>query len=316
MTRRVNDRPHVSAPSYRHESGVSPPPPPALRCRISFTGHCGRYTLKPVESTPVIHALLHHKLDEETNGPHRLEDTLTATVFGTLVWMDAWDLLSEWLDVPTPEQGAATACWFWPRLAGPVEPDVILRIGASLVVIEAKLKSKRSDRARQRNAEDADDEAEDPTDQLVRQHIGITTPMQARQRYPDDLEEAIRDCALIQLYLVNGMRLRHAEREVIQSQNRLPAGHGLRSPITWQALSAILTARSAPNFRWKHDLLDYLRMIGLDTFNGISGLHLSAKSAQAKSWRVPRQRRQNIAEIAASPQIRQLRHWRRLETAQ
>ena len=41
----------------------------------------------------MLHAVLHHKLDETTPEPQRLEDALTSTVFGTLVMTDACDVL-------------------------------------------------------------------------------------------------------------------------------------------------------------------------------------------------------------------------------
>ena len=45
----------------------------------------------------MLHAVLHHKLDETTPEPQRLEDALTSTVFGTLVMTDACDVLAAWL---------------------------------------------------------------------------------------------------------------------------------------------------------------------------------------------------------------------------
>lgn len=267
----------------------------------------------------MIHALLHHKLDDRTTNAHRREDTLTATIFGTLVWMEAWDTLAKWLDVPVPSHGSVTGCWFWPRLAGSVEPDVILRIGSSLVVVEAKLRSNRHDKSLAIGVEAVADETDDPVDQLVRQFIGITTPAQVRQRYSDDLEKAILDCDLIQLYVVDSMRLHRAEKEVEQSLKLMPQGHRLRSPITWQSLSTLLAARPAPGRRWERDLLEYMRMIGLDTFHGVSGRGLTGSSALLAGWRVPRRRERSFSEFAArvsaSPNIKRLQHWRRQEQA-
>ena len=45
----------------------------------------------------MLHAVLHHKLDETTPEPQRLEDALTSTVFGTLVMTDATGVLAAWL---------------------------------------------------------------------------------------------------------------------------------------------------------------------------------------------------------------------------
>jgi len=38
----------------------------------------------------MLHALLHGKLDEAEPMPQRFEDVLTSTVFGTLVFAEAW----------------------------------------------------------------------------------------------------------------------------------------------------------------------------------------------------------------------------------
>ena len=41
----------------------------------------------------MLHALLHGKLQESNPEPERLEDALTSAVFGTLIWVEAWDVL-------------------------------------------------------------------------------------------------------------------------------------------------------------------------------------------------------------------------------
>jgi len=77
----------------------------------------------------MLHATLHGKLDETTPEPQRLEDALTSTVFGTLLCVDAWDLLSAWL-LMRPAQGGrektepTLECWFWTLVAdvGPRTP--------------------------------------------------------------------------------------------------------------------------------------------------------------------------------------------------
>ena len=95
----------------------------------------------------MLHALLHRKLDESIPEPQRLEDALTSTVFGALVWMEAWDTLTQWLALPhsAATAGSSNGCWFWPRLAF-AEPDVVLHMGNVLVVVEAKSRSGRHDR--------------------------------------------------------------------------------------------------------------------------------------------------------------------------
>ena len=100
-------------------------------------------------SRNMLHAVLHGKLDESLPEPDRLEDALTSTVFGALVWTGSWNLLARWL------QGGASGgdadhvagrweCWFWPRMAF-AEPDVVLRLDGALVVVEAKYRSDRHD---------------------------------------------------------------------------------------------------------------------------------------------------------------------------
>jgi len=117
----------------------------------------------------MLHALLHRKLDELVPEPQRREDALTSAAFGTLVLVNAWDMLARWLGV-SDEQPASTAdlwnsdCWFWPRLAF-AEPDVVLRLRDVLVVVEAKYQSGRNDLA---PAEDGD---ADLCDQLVYRFI-------------------------------------------------------------------------------------------------------------------------------------------------
>ncbi|MCH8130685.1 MAG: hypothetical protein IIC70_12405, partial [Acidobacteria bacterium] len=100
----------------------------------------------------MLHALLHGKLDEKTPEPERLEDALTSTVFGTLVLADAGDVLADWLGRARRVDGGRrpvkdrriNGVWFWPQLAL-AEPDVVLRLGDELFVIEAKYRSDRHD---------------------------------------------------------------------------------------------------------------------------------------------------------------------------
>src|SRR5581483_204052 len=116
----------------------------------------------------MLHALLHRKLDESNPEPQRLEDALTSTVFGTLAWMDACDLLAEWLEIPT-SASAKLQVWFWPRLAF-AEPDVVIRLGEYVVIVEAKYQSGRHDRLA------VLEEDEDLCDQLVSQYRCATVP--------------------------------------------------------------------------------------------------------------------------------------------
>jgi hypothetical protein len=131
----------------------------------------------------MLHALLHRKLDPAMAEPQRLEDAVTSSVFGTLVLVEAWDLLARWLGAEPPGsgQGQQVGCWFWPRLAGGVEPDVVLRLGPTLLVVEAKFRSGRNDLV----ADESDDDR--PVDQIVRQFNAVSPPHGRRSPYQDQL---------------------------------------------------------------------------------------------------------------------------------
>ena len=214
----------------------------------------------------MLHALLHRKLDESVPEPQRLEDALTSTVFGTLIWVDAWNTLARWLQPASATEGGLTAadcaCWFWPRLAF-AEPDVVLRLGNVLVVVEAKYRSGRHDRMV------VNAEAElTLCDQLELQHRCMITPRDRRRPYSEPLERAIRECTFIQAFIVDRSRIRSATRELAQSRLLLP--NATVNLVTWQDLFRLLNRPPTESARWSTDLLSYLQMIGLDTFAGIS----------------------------------------------
>jgi len=204
------------------------------------------------------------KLDETCPEPQRLEDALTSSVFGTLLWLAAWDVLARWLGIPfefSPGE-RKPECWFWPRMAS-AEPDVVLRLGDSLVVVEAKYRSGRHDLV------PSDENDADHGDQIWRQYDSVTKPVSDRLRYPESLERAIRDCKLIQVFVVDSRRLRSARREWAQSKGRLPAEAVLHL-VTWQSLFRILDSEDWSAHRWCSDLRAYLQRTGLDTFSGFS----------------------------------------------
>lgn len=230
----------------------------------------------------MLHALLHNKLDELIPEPQRREDALTSAAFGTLVLVDAWDILARWLRVS--EQPASTAglwnsnCWFWPRLAF-AEPDVVLRLGDFLVVVEAKYRSGRNDLVA---AEEGD---ADLCDQLVRQHRSITEPVDSRVRYAEPIEHAIAECRLVQVFVSDSRRHRRARREWEESKRRLPLEAILRF-VTWQDLFKLLNDPQVLQNRWAMDLCSYLQVCGLDSFEGI-GRHLAGPEdlTRIRQWR-------------------------------
>ena len=146
-------------------------------------------------------------------------------MFGTLVMVEAWDLLGTRLRIP-PELTLSGVdserdCWFWPQLG--VVPDVVLRLGHALVVVEAKYYSGRHDprgddeelaavasaAPHPGNADVAGPNVAHKTrarDQLVSQYEAMIRRRERRMLYPEPIERAIRECELLQVYLVNGTR--------------------------------------------------------------------------------------------------------------
>jgi len=229
----------------------------------------------------MLHALLHGKLDPARPEPHRIEDALTSTVFGALIWAGEWETLSRWLGVPyaAVSSQADYECWFWPRL-GSVEPDVVIRVAHELIVVEAKYRSGRHDLR-----EPIDEEDVRPSDQLARQFLGMSEPIGNRARYDEKLENAIANCRLVQVYVVDAQRLVRARRECDESRARLPAGAFLEI-ATWQSLYRILGAPDFGSHRWATDLKAYLALSGLDSFQGVRrGMALAPSLRPALRWR-------------------------------
>ena len=212
----------------------------------------------------MLHALLHGKLGESNPEPQRLEDALTSTVFGAIFWAEDRKLLEKWLGIPpsSSQRIPIIEYWFWPRLAE-AEPDVVFRLGNLLVVVEAKYRSDRHDKAPK------PEEDEGVGDQLVRQYSSIARRISERAQYAEAIECAIRECKVIQLYVVDARRLPRARREIEESKRRLPPNATLRL-VTWQSLSQVLNVNYAVNQGWRSDLAGYLRHCGLDIFDGFS----------------------------------------------
>jgi hypothetical protein len=261
----------------------------------------------------MLHALLHRKLDADVHDPHRLEDTLTSVTFGTLVWMEAWDLLAAWFGLSSPdERGRTTGCWFWPTLYGSVEPDVIIRLDSVLVVVEAKFHSGLHNLPALTLHTTAPEEPR-ASNQLLRQYRGITRPVGSRQRYPDDLERAIAECQVEQVYVIDARRMARGRNDIDESIRALPSG-ATPQLITWQSLYRALRVHSGSRHGWVRDLLAYLKMVGLDTFDGF-GVSLTSGGLvhRIEHWRiVPAPRtffHTALAPIAASPNVRRLSEW-------
>jgi hypothetical protein len=185
------------------------------------------------------------------------------------------------------------------------EPDVVLRLGNTLVVIEAKYRSGRHDLLAVND--------EDICDQLVRQHHSVTKPLSLRVRYAEPIERAIRECRLVQVFVVDARRQRRARRELEQSKKRLPAEATLRL-VTWQSLFRLLNSKDAANHRWRADLSAYLQLSGLDTFDGISrDLAPNEDSQTIQGWRSGSDRASphfRAASIIESSHAAALQGWR------
>jgi hypothetical protein len=260
----------------------------------------------------VLHALLQGKLESTVAEPQRREDALTSTVFGTLVLVEAWELLGEWLQVPAPSGGpdAENECWFWPHLPGGVEPDVVLRLGGTVMVVEAKYRSGRHDLS-------LDEEYEDkPVDQIQRQHNAVSDLRDQRSMHPDALERAVRECQLRQAFLVDARKIRRARREYHESRERLPdAAKGRFVLVTWQELYGRLLKPEWSRRRWAADLRTYLEECGLASFQGIKRDAAEAgQLTRLSEWRpVPTGLTAPSFDTAAAhlshTKLGELRHW-------
>lgn len=243
----------------------------------------------------MLHALLHNKLDETTPEPQRLEDTLTSTVFGTLTLVGAGDVLAKWLQLAKCIDGSRDCTpmseirgiWFWPRLAL-AEPDVVIRLGDQLFVIEAKFRSGRHDTTHPDAKVPTDNEP--IADQLHRQWASLQPEHVERVHYPHNLREAIAQCSLTLIYVVDARRRRRAEREFRESAGRLPPSAILRL-LTWQSLDELLASDDQAASCWSAALRQYFELIGLQ---GFTGVHRSLqahdmKPEVARAWNIDAQ---------------------------
>lgn len=231
----------------------------------------------------MLHAILHRKLDPLTPDAQRLEDAVTSTVFGTLTLVERWDLLIRWLGGPSDQDAEVMAgeVWYWPTLRTPgcvVIPDVVVRVGPRLFVVEAKYGSGRSDIA-------GDGENPDQIrDQLARQYKCLTTPVDLRRPFPDGIETALAQCAVQQIFLVDARRIKSARRELMESQACEPRMNV--KLITWQQLDRLLH-ESRVGKRWAADLRRFMEFEGLSAFVGF-GDFLAARGLRLgilESWR-------------------------------
>lgn len=261
----------------------------------------------------MLHALLQGKLEPTIAEPQRREDALTSTVFGTLVLVEAWELLGEWLRLPAPSGGpeAEKECWFWPRLPGGVEPDVVIKLGGTVVVVEAKYRSGRHDLSLDEDYEDK------PVDQILRQYNGVSNLRDQRRMHPDALERAVRECQLQQAFLVDARKIRRARAEYHESRERLPKGAKESFVLlTWQDLFGRLLKPEWSRRRWAGDLRTYLEECGLASFQGIKRHAAEARHlTRLAEWHpMPTGLTAPSFDTAAAhlsyANLSELRHWR------
>jgi len=255
----------------------------------------------------MLHAILHRKLGLLTPDAQRLEDAVTSTVFGTLALVERWDVLARWL-AGSVEDGIAVgySMWFWPTLRTAqctAIPDVCVRIGDRLFVVEAKYGSGRHDLA-------ADIEIpEQVLDQLVRQHVCISASAPDRIAYSDGIQRSLDECKVEQVFLVDARRIRRARAELKQSVEREPR---MRiSLVTWQQLDRQLYEQCASE-RWAADLREFLELEGLNAFVGF-GRVISAPPTALLRWggqNTAVMRLREAIEPARHGEIDRIRRWR------
>jgi hypothetical protein len=158
------------------------------------------------------------------------EDALTSVVFGLLRYLPS-RIVVRWLESAVPWNPAARRKFpslsepslieFWPRWddilrgAGQVEPDVVLTFGSSLVIVEAKLGSRKGGAGAA-----ADDDWS--ADQLARQWLGARYDCERKSR-------AERPVA--QVYLTAD--LRPPADELDESAEVLTRAGAREAPLYW-----------------------------------------------------------------------------------
>lgn len=241
----------------------------------------------------MLHALLHHKLDESVSVSRRHEDAVTSSVFGTLLLANAGEQISAWLNtatsaaqLPQPITGTLKAFWFWPRLAL-AEPDIVLLFDDRVVIVEAKVASDRHDLVMERET-DADDWTS-VSNQLCRQWL-CATAADPGPGCPRDLAVALRSLPKTLVFLVDERRLHRARPEFDETLTLLPSAADLRL-LTWQSLHRDLVrshGADASSF-WRGSLIEYLQRAGLASFVGFRRTPLPTSTAvetiRQRCWR-------------------------------
>jgi hypothetical protein len=237
----------------------------------------------------VLYAELHGKLSSDIgDGAERLEDVLTSTVFGTLFAAGAWDVVSEWLSRACREDSDGLAIdarhgpidyWFWPCLDN-AEPDLVLRFGTTLVVIEAKYLSGKSG-----SCTPSCDVV--PNDQLVREWRAIGAAADS-SGYDPRLRDLVADPATrrVLIYLVRRNRYAHEVAELEHSLAQAPGANMYL--LTWEHLDGVLATRV--EVRWASELRRYLERRRVTAFRGFGHAFTGAPSKGLHVWKLQRTR--------------------------
>ena len=155
----------------------------------------------------MLYAELHGKLDDKASGLERREDILTSTVFGTLLVAGATKVLVDWLKSSRRLAGIPERLdrhkrklrlpyeepeyWFWPSLSY-AQPDIMLRIGLHLLIVEAKYGSPKGILATDSESAEPDSYAdESDPDQIVREWLSVQPSARGLDWYPTEIRAAI-----------------------------------------------------------------------------------------------------------------------------
>jgi len=239
----------------------------------------------------MLHAELQGKLDAGAADLERREDVLTSTIFGTLLLAsDGPTVLAEWLNRARRLGKAGRldsfgnsslgllaetpAAWFWPSLSH-AEPDVVLRIGSTLLIVEAKYGSGKGMSQHGEGDTGTPDgiDSQSEADQLFREWRSVQ--IDESHWYMEGIRNAIHSCDAHLVYLVSARHESAALRELAESQAKIHDG-GMDASmwlLTWQDLHAALLEKfSAPSTAswWTASLKQLLERRNLAAFLGFS----------------------------------------------
>lgn len=216
------------------------------------------------------------------------EDALTSVVFGLLRYLPS-SILARWLQSAVPWNAAArrgfpritapTDLEFWPRWddvlagAGQVEPDAVLTFDSGLIIVEAKLGSRKGGAGAAANGDWS-------ADQLARQWV-------AGRHHCERKSRAEHPAA--QVYLTAD--LRPPADELNESVQVLAKAGESEAPLFWLSWSGLQLAMSVEPLDGTtanicEDLLAYMREAGVLRFDGWS--FAAAERPDGSPWKYER----------------------------